>query len=182
MIFQRKISKIQPHIKEIQKKYKKNKEKQSQALMELYQKEKITPLSGCLPGIIEAIVFLSLFLVIRGAANPAGISSGLYHFFPQNLKVNLTLFNIMDMTKPLWSTTLGKSLVFLTGFLQYVQLKRAQVGAEKKKGDFQKEMVYFFPILTIIILTKFPAALGLYWLTTVVFSILQQELILRKIQ
>lgn len=182
MVFQRRIAKVQPQIKEIQKKYKNDKEKQSRALMELYQKEKITPLSGCLPGIIEAIIFLSLFLVIRGASNPAGISGGLYHFFPQTMKIDLTLFGFIDLTKSLWTTTSGKVLVFVTGFLQFLQLKRSQEGVEQKKGDFQKEMLYFFPILTIIILAKFPAALGIYWLTTTVFSLLQQELVLRKIQ
>lgn len=184
MIFQRKMSALQPKIKEIQKKYKEDKEKQSIALMEVYQKEKINPLSGCLPGVIEGVIFLSLFLVIREVSGAQTIS-GLYSFFPQNPTINLHFLNFLDLSRPLWENNIGKALVFLAGFLQFLQMKRSQEefpGENKGSQVFQKEMLYFFPIFTIIILARFPAALGLYWLTTIIFSLLQQEIVLKKFQ
>jgi len=45
----------------------------------------------------------------------------------------------------------------------------------------QKQMIYFFPVFTVIILLKLPLAVGLYWLTTAVFSIIQQHIVFKKI-
>ena len=182
IILQKKMAALQPKIKELQEKFKNDREKQSIALMELYKKEKFSPFSGCLPSIIEGIIFISLFLVIKGVISSNSLS-GLYGFMPHNINLRLSFLGIMDLTKA------NPYLAFITGFFQFVQLKRSkeiapQPSTSKKDMSeiFQKEMLYFFPIFTVIVLLTFPSALGLYWVTITIFSVLQQELVFKKMQ
>jgi len=78
-------------------------------------------------------------------------------------------------------------LAILAGVFQFFQTKMMTPKAEaedKKKTDFsgtmQKQMQYLFPIITVVILFRLPSAIGLYWLTTTLFSVIQQYIVLKK--
>jgi len=89
----------------------------------------------------------------------------------------------------------GAIIIILgAGVAQFFQMKMAtrrhETKKEKKKKQdpamemaekMQKQMIYFFPVFTVIILLKLPLAVGLYWLTTAVFSIIQQHIVFKKI-
>lgn len=176
---QKALQELQPKIKEVQNKFKNNKEEQAKAMMELYKTEKINPLSGCLPMLIQLPILIALFLVLRGiAGNSSLLDPNLfYSFVPYIEKVNLTFLGVMNLAVP------SSVLAVLAGIFQFFQTKMIVPKAKTSSGkstDFsqmmQKQMLYFFPIITILILWRLPSAIGLYWLTTTLFAIGQQYL------
>ena len=181
---QKNMAQLQPKIKEIQEKFKNDKEQQSRATMELYKKEKINPLSGCLPLIIQLPILIGLYQVFWKGFGEVQLKF-LYSFVSNPGPINTTFLGIMDLSQP------STILAVLTGIIQFFQSKmmspRPGSGqAPKKQGtpDFsgmmQKQMLYFFPIFTVFILWRMPAAVALYWLTTTLFTIIQQYIILKK--
>jgi YidC/Oxa1 family membrane protein insertase len=177
---QKALSAIQPKIKEIQEKYKKDKEQQTKALMEFYKKEKINPFSGCLPLLVQLPILLALFRVFwRGFG--AERLAYLYSFVPYPGQINTSFLGILDLAAP------SAILAVLTGIAQFFQTKMVsskQRTAPKGAPDFssmmQKQMLYFFPLFTVFILWRMPSAIGLYWLATTLFTIGQQYIILKK--
>lgn len=195
---QKALSELQPKMKEVQEKYKNDKEKQVKAMMELYQKEKINPFSGFLPILIQLPILWALYRVFWKGMDSSVLSSSLYNnpvFHIDNINQSfLGLVNLSHSTsfggQLIWANVI---LVILVGISQFVQMKMVMPNMKKSsqgkgKSDsmsqvsnvMQKQMVYFFPIFTVFILWKLPAALGLYWLVTNLFSIVQQYLIFKK--
>jgi YidC/Oxa1 family membrane protein insertase len=77
-------------------------------------------------------------------------------------------------------------LAVFAGITQFIQSKMVSPQVKSSQGknsDFsgmmQKQMLYFFPVFTILILWRFPAALAIYWIVTTLFSIFQQYLIFK---
>lgn len=183
---QKVLSELQPKIQEIQKKYKEDKERQAKEMMALYQKEKINPFGGCLPLLIQLPILIAIYRVFWRGLQP-GAMSYLYSFIPNPGAINPFFLGLLDLSQP------SLILAILAGIAQFFQTKmmssRQKLGGEKaqKKKDqvtqfsdiFQKQMLYFFPIFTIFILWKLPAAVGIYWIVTTLFSIGQQYLIFK---
>lgn len=180
---QKVLQDLQPKIQDIQKKYKGDREKQTRAMMELYQKEKINPFSGCLPLLIQLPILIALYQVFRrGLVSEEMIN--LYYFVPNPGQIDPTFFGIMNLAQP------SLVLAILAGVFQFIQTKMVAPKTSKiKKGEgqmaqfsgmMQKQMLYFFPIFTVLILWRLPAAIGLYWIITALFSIIQQRLIFKK--
>ncbi len=193
---QRALSELQPKMKEIQEKYKNDKEKQVKAMMELYQKEKINPFSGFLPILIQLPILFALYRVFWKGMEPEVLSSFLYNNPIFHIdKINQSFLGAINLGH---STSFGGQLVWanvilviLVGISQFIQMKMVMPKIKKTsrtKGDslgqvsnvMQKQMVYFLPIFTVFILWRLPAALGLYWLVTNLFSIIQQYFIFKK--
>lgn len=190
---QQALQKIQPKLKKIQKKYKNDKEKQAQATMELYKKEKVNPLSGCLPLLIQLPILLALFRVFWRGFGPEQMSF-LYSFVPDPGVINTTFLGIINLAQSC-TAEIGDQLVFLwpniilvilVGIFQFIQMKitTSQISPSSGEGQMaqfsgmmQKQMVYFFPAFAVLILWRLPAAIGVYWLITTFFSIAQYRLI-----
>jgi len=180
---QRSLQKLQPQIQETQKKYKDDKEKQAKEILNLYKKEKINPFSGLLLALIQLPILIALYRVFWGGLNPKQLAS-LYGFIFNPGHINPLFLHVIDLSKP------NIILAILAGFMQYFQTKmllpknNLSTGGQSKQADIsqvmQKQMVYFFPVFTIIILISLPSALGLYWTTSGLFSIIQQYLIFKK--
>lgn len=180
---QKSLQRLQPKIQEIQKKYKDDKEKQAKETLDLYKKEKINPFSGILISLIQIPILIALYQVFWQGLNPKELVN-LYAFIPNPGQINAFFLGLIDLSKA--------NLVFavLAGLVQYYQSKmlipKTVPGAAKqgKEVDFsqvmQKQMLYFFPVFTVIILLSLPAALGLYWMVSGLFSIVQQYFILKK--
>lgn len=182
---QKALSDLQPKIQEIQNKYKNEKEKQAKEMMVLYQKEKINPFGGCLPLLLQLPILIALFRVFQQGLQPESMVH-LYSFMPDPGTINQTFLGIVDLAMP----SLG--LAFLAGITQFFQSKMiipqqkkfsAGQTSKTKTPDFsqimQKQMLYFFPIFTVFILWRLPAAIGIYWIITALFSIGQQYLIFK---
>lgn len=163
---QKNLSKLQPKIEEIEKKYKWDGERKAKELISLYQKEKINPFGGLLPFFLQIPILIALYQVFL-----KGI---------ETISIEPKFLGIINLSNP------SPILAFLAGVSQFFQSKMMtphQKFGERKKEVvqfskiFQKQMLYFFPIFTFLILLKLPAAIGLYWAVTILFSISQQYLI-----
>ena len=181
---QRALSKLQPKIKEIQDKYKNDKAKQSQAMMEMYQKEKINPLSGCFPILIQLPILIAMYQVFLRGLTSEALRNSLYSFVPYPSSINLVFLGIIDLSQP------SIFLAILAGVLQFFQSKlsivsnKAKEGKDSNKKDFssmmQNQMLYFFPLLTVFIVWKFGSIIGLYWVVSALFSIGEQYIIKKR--
>ncbi|MBI4994004.1 membrane protein insertase YidC [Candidatus Wolfebacteria bacterium] len=157
------MQRLAPKIKEIQKTHKDDREKQAKAMMDLYREHRVNPLSQFLIILIQLPVLIALYWVfLNGIKEIPDIN----YFF-------------------LGSIDLGKSnlaIVILAALAQYFQGKLALPKTQSaKKGEelstaeiMGKQMVFIGPILTIAFLGYLPSAVGLYWLTTSFFSVIQQ--------
>ena len=177
------LQKLQPEIKEIQRKYKDKKEEQAAKMMELYKKHKINPASGCLPILIQFPILIALYrALINILNNHNGLSGVLYPFVKNPGVLNVSFLGIIDLAVP------SLFLAVLTGFFQFIQGKKMlkttptkQVAGQKM--DIQKamgkQMTYFMPLMIIFISLKLPAGLPLYWAVSTLFGIGEHMLINR---
>jgi len=180
---QKSLQGLQSKIKEIQEKYKNDREKQTRSMLELYKKEKINPFSGFLPLLVQLPILIALYQVFWGGLQPEKMVN-LYSFLPQPGSIDPTFFGILNLAQP------SATLAIFAGISQFFQAKIISPEASKdtkKAGEasqFSKtmkaQMLYFFPVFTVIILLKLPAAIALYWLVTTLFSIGQQYLVFKK--
>ncbi len=177
---QKALSELQPKVKEIQEKYKEEKEKQAQEMMALYKREKINPFSGFLLILVQLPVLIALYRVFWQGLNPEQMSL-LYSVVLTPESINPSFLGLMNLAEP------SSILAILAGIFQFVQVKMVIPKTQKsqgKKSDFSKmmqtQMQYFLPIFTVVILFRLPAAIGLYWVTTTLFTIGQQCLFTKK--
>jgi len=178
---QKNLQKLQPKIQDIQKKHKNNKEQQAKETLELYKKEKINPFSGLLLSLIQIPILIALYKVFWDGLNPEELSN-LYQFIVNPGHLDPLFLGAIDLSKP------NIIMAVFAGATQYFQSKMLipKTAAKKQTGqpDFsqlmQKQMVYFLPGFTVIILLGLPSALGLYWAVSGLFSIIQQYFILKK--
>jgi YidC/Oxa1 family membrane protein insertase len=172
------LNELQPKIQEIQKKHANDKEQQGRAMMELYKQEKFNPFGGCLPLLIQFPLLIALYQVFYRGFNSDKLSSFLYPFIQHPGIINATFLGLINLDKP------NIIFAFIAGALQFLQTKMVMPAQQQQKGQMsqfsgmmQKQMLYFMPIFTVFILWKLPAAIGLYWIVTTVFSIIQQYII-----
>lgn len=181
---QRALQNLQPQLQELQQKYKDDKEKQAKETLELYRKEKINPFSGLFLAIIQLPILIALYQVFWHGLKADELSH-LYSFVANPVHVNSLFIHIVDLSKP--------NIVFavIAGIIQFFQTKMLLPATPKAGGKqagatadmaaiMQKQMVYFFPFLTVVILFRLPSALGLYWIVSGLFSIIQQYIIVKK--
>jgi YidC/Oxa1 family membrane protein insertase len=176
---QKALTEIQPKLQAIQQKYKDDKEKQTKEMMALYQQEKINPFGGCLPLLIQLPILIALYRVFWRGLNPDSMQH-LYSFIPNPGTINPSFLGLIDLSSA------SLILAVLAGIVQFVQSKMMMPAMPKQQSQdqmaqvsemMQKQMLHFLPVFTVFILWKLPAALGLYWIVTGLFSIWQQYLI-----
>lgn len=174
---QKALTKIQPKLKEIQNNHKGDQQKQAEEMMALYKKEQINPFAGIVTLFVQLPLIIALYQVFRKGFQPEETNS-LYSFVNNPGVINPNFLGLINLAQP------HMLLAVLGGVFQFIQMKMLTPKAKKKKkkkqqADFfmnimQKQMIYFFPFLTFVILIKMPAAIALYWITTSIFSIAQQ--------
>lgn len=184
---QKKMQELQPKIKAIQTKYKDDKEKQTRELMEFYKNNKVNPLAGCLPLIIQLIILIAIYRVIINISDADFLISGevLYNFIHNPGQIKHLFINLVDLAHP------SIALAILSAIAQYYQakimIKRQEKPAEETKDaaepDFAQimttQMLYIVPAMTLYFGWVFPAGLSLYWFVSTVFMIIQQEYLLK---
>jgi len=185
---QKKMREIQPELAKLKKQYGDDNKKMQMAQLELYKKHNINPLSGCLPYLLQFVVIIALYSVLQSFVQKAG---------GMGIAVN-TRFFWLDLSKPdmlrvipilAGVTQLALSLMILPGKERHdlipdtaktKKLKEANK-QEAKTQDMaeamQQQMVFLMPVMTGVLALNFPSGLGLYWVATTVFSIVQQWII-----
>src|SRR3989339_325036 len=175
---QRAMTGIQSEIKDVQKKYKDNPEAQAKAVSEIFKREKISPLGPIVPILIQLPILIALYQLFWQGLWVQ--ENHLYSFVSRPDIINPLFFSI-DLSRP---SVILATLAGLAQLVQTLMLPNA-LKTNKDSGDMkermssalQKQMMFFFPVLTVFILLKLPSALGLYWLATSVFTILQQYIL-----
>lgn len=167
---------LQPKIQEVRAKYKKDPSRQSKELMALYQQHHVNPFISILLLLVQLPILIALYKVFRGGFDMAIITPLLYSFVHAPV-IRSTFFGIINLAKP------SLLLALLTATAQFFQSKmsmRKTLSAKSKSNVSimaQKSMLYILPFFTFIFLTSLNAAIGLYWITTTVFTIGQQYII-----
>jgi YidC/Oxa1 family membrane protein insertase len=175
------LAKVQPEIKKLQEKYKGDKERMQQELMKFYRENKVNPFSSCLPILAQLPVFLSLFYMLRedlrydicpdvnppGTPNPqpCGADHGESQF----------LF-ITDLTARAGGTEL-LALIVLYVASQLLSTILMSTATDRN----QKMIMYALPFVFIAFIWQFPAGLLVYWITTNLWTIVQQAIVRRRI-
>ncbi len=177
---QNELKKIQPKVKELQEKYKDDKEKQAEKVLELYNKENISPFSGIIPLFIQFPIIISLFQIFRRGLG-AGELVNLYDFIQFPETINYMFLGMMDLSEP------SIILAVIAGIGQFIQVQITMGSVDNensknnKKGGFgeimKSQMKFMLPLVTVFILSSLPSVVGIYWIITVVFSIFQHYLI-----
>lgn len=170
----RRMSDLGPKLKEIQKKYGKDKQKLQQKTLELYSREGVNPYSGCLPILLQLPVFFALYKTLMEF--PFGQDASAY-FLGFNLTQAYGLGLDYHLILPLIA---GGSTYLMTKVSMSATPKNtaAPAGAEQT----QKFMLIFMPIFLAYIVATVPSGLGLYIITMNIMSILQTVYINNKIQ
>lgn len=180
---QKALQELQPKIDEIKKKYADKKEEQAKAMMELYKREKVNPFSSCLPLLIQLPFLWAVFRVFRDGLNGGALDS-VYSFISRPETLKLTSFGFLDLSQS------NMVLAVLAGLAQFWQAKmmstkRPEIKSEGSKDEnmmaiMNKQMLYFMPVLTVVICMRFPSGLALYWLTTTILTAFQQLYIFKR--
>jgi len=181
------MQRLQPEIKKLQAKHKGDRQKLNEEMMELYKENKVNPLGGCLPLVVQFPVFISLFHVLRSTAATVPIGSQLYKDIIAAKPNGLTFLGMdlslkaTDSHSSLWVALpyyILVGAVFLTGFLQSRQSQRnTPPGANAQMQMVTKVLPIAFGAFSLF----FPAGLVLYFLVSNLWRLGQQELIMRKI-
>ncbi len=154
-----KMRKLQPKMLELRERYGEDRQKLSQETMDLYRKEKVNPLGGCLPILIQMPVFLALYWVLLES-------------------VELRHAPFMLWIRDLSAMDPFFVLPLLMGASMYYQQKLNPPPPD----PMQAKVFQFMPIIFTVFFLFFPAGLVLYWLVNNVLSMAQQWVITRRIE
>lgn len=171
------ITKIQPQIQKIQKQYKDDPVRQSQELMALYKESGFNPFMSFLVVIIQLPVLIALYRVFLSGIQNANHASLLYPWVHETHAFSTLFLSFMDLSKPLLAITV---LACSTQFFQSWYMMQKQKGAGAQAATTQI-MALISPVLTFVILFPLPSVIGLYWIVTTLFSIVQQALVQRSV-
>jgi YidC/Oxa1 family membrane protein insertase len=159
------LQRLQPEMKKIQARYKDDKQRQQQAMMEFYKEHQVNPLGSCLPLILQFPFFIGLYQTLRSKPFKAEVGDGGQFFF------------IPDITKPLTGHT--TELVVIIVIYVATQLCSSYVSAINVQDKNQKRLLFIFPFVFVPVVINFEAGLLVYWITTNVWTI-GQMLFVRK--
>ncbi|MCE7795178.1 membrane protein insertase YidC [Sphingobium sufflavum] len=167
---------VQPKMKAIQEKYKNDKAKQQQEIMELYKREKVNPLAGCLPIFLQIPVFFALYKVLTLTIEMRHQPFALWIkdlSAPDPLHI-LNLFGLLPFTPPAF-LGIGVLAVLLgiTMFLQF-RLNPAPMDAT------QKQVFAIMPWMMMFVMAPFATGLLIYWITSNILTVAQQQWLYRR--
>ncbi len=151
------MQKLQPIMAELREKYKNDKERMSREVMELYKKNRVNPLSGCLPMIVQIPVFIALYNVLMNAIE---LRHAPFHFWIAD----------MSIKDPYYITPL------IMGATMFLQQKMSPSAPDPT----QQKVMMMMPVIFTFMFMNLPSGLVLYWIVNNTLSITQQYYILKK--
>ncbi len=171
-----KMKKLQPEMARLRDRYKDDRMKQQQALMELYKKEKINPMAGCLPIVIQIPVFFALYkvLYVTIEMRHAPFFGWIQDLSAPDPTTIFNLFGLIPWTPP-HMLMLGVWPIIM-GITMFVQMKLNPTPPD----PIQEKLFTWMPVLFTFLLAAFPAGLVIYWTWNNSLSILQQWVIMRR--
>ncbi len=165
------MKKLQPKTQKIREKYKEDPQRMNEEMMHLYKKHSVNPVGGCFPLLLQMPIFISLFTMLRTAAELR---------FASFLWINdLAAADVLFKSVPLVSEipVLGSAgpLPLLMGGAMFLQ-QRVTGGTSGP----QKNLTYIMPVAFTFLFMRFPAGLVLYWLTNSLLTFIVQYTISKK--
>jgi YidC/Oxa1 family membrane protein insertase len=195
---QRALTALQPHMKEIQKKYKDDRQKQSEEMMKLYKEHKTNPLASCFPILAQAPIFFALFTVLNGIAakTDEGVSAPIARGFLKGeyldsaaqatffgAKISETFLGSPDLTVKIVTVLL---IIFMSATTFTTQRQLMVKGMPKMDASNnmmlqqQKIMLYAFPVIFAVSGVNFPVGVLIYWSTTNLWTWGQQYYVIKR--
>lgn len=167
----RALQALQPQIKELQEKYKNDKQRMQQEMMRIYKENKVNPFASCIPLIAQLPVFITLFYVLKNELPddmgcPAAGSCAAH---------GAEFFFISDLTAKATGSELIVLLVLYVG-TQLISGMVMSLSADKS----QRMLMFLLPLIFVPFILNFPSGLILYWITTNVWTI-GQQLVIRQV-
>ena len=148
------MSDIQPKIQEIQRKYANDKETMNAKMAELYQQENFNPMGGCLPMIVQMIIIMGLFALVR---NPMIYLSDDSMYFA----IHESFLWIKDLSQPdLWILPIAAGVAT---FFSFWMNQQSGLNPQAGSNMMTNIMKYFFPIMIVWLARSYPSALAIYW-------------------
>jgi YidC/Oxa1 family membrane protein insertase len=204
---QRKMMEIAPELRKVQEKYKGKKdqlsrEAMSRETMALYKKHGTSPVSGCLPLLVQMPIFFALFSVLNDVTRHAQAGTGgvglltpelTQEFYNAKLfgvaSLHDTLIGAWEAQAPGWQVTVGILLVLVvlmivSQFFTQLQIISKNLSPEAKTGQayqIQKIMLYVLPLAFIFSGVFFPLGVVIYWFTSNVWTMVQQFVVIRNL-
>ncbi|HZL04704.1 MAG TPA: membrane protein insertase YidC, partial [Coriobacteriia bacterium] len=150
------MQRLAPKIKELQEKYKDDKQRMNQEMMKFYQENKVNPLGSCLPLLLQIPFFIALFELLRSESFQADIAG------------NAAFGPINDLAEPLTGqpVVLGFMVVLYVA-TQLIATMITSIGGDKT----QQRIMMALPFVFVIFIINFEAGLIVYWITTNVWTI-----------
>jgi YidC/Oxa1 family membrane protein insertase len=161
---------VTPRLMALRERYGEDRVRLNQAMMELYKTEKINPLGGCLPIVVQIPVFIALYWVLLSSVE---MRDAPWIGWIQDLAAPDTLFG----TIPGLDMPIGL-LPILMAITMFIQTKLNPTPPD----PVQAKLMMFMPLIFSVMFFFFPAGLVLYWLVNNIYSIIQQWLITRSIE
>jgi YidC/Oxa1 family membrane protein insertase len=170
------MKKVQPQMLEIRERYKDDRAKQQQALMELYKTEKINPVAGCWPMLIQVPVFFALYkvLFVTIEMRHAPFFGWIRDLAAPDPTSIFNLFGLIPWDPPAFLLIGVWPLIM--GFTMFLQMKLNPAPTEPA----QQMIFNWMPVIFTFMLATFPAGLVIYWAWNNTLSVLQQYVIMRR--
>jgi YidC/Oxa1 family membrane protein insertase len=171
-----KMKKLQPEMERIKAAHPEDKAKQQQEIMEMYKKEKVSPLSGCLPIFVQIPIFFAIYKVILTSIE---LRHAPFYGWIKDLSAPdpTSLFNLFGLIP--WQPPLLLMLgiwPILMGITMWVQMRLNPAPAD----PIQASLFNWMPLIFTFMLASMPAGLVIYWTWSNLLSILQQSYIMKK--
>lgn len=158
----KRMAALQPQMKALQEKYKDDPQKLNRKMMEFWKEHKVSPLGGCLPMLLQIPVFFGFFMMIRSAIELRGAS----FLWVADLSRPDTLFHIAGFPVNLLPLLMGATMFW------QAKLTPPSPGMD----PMQQKIMKYLPLMFMVFLYGYSAALTLYWTTQNLLTILQTKL------
>jgi YidC/Oxa1 family membrane protein insertase len=171
---QREMAELGPEMEKLKERHKGDQAAQGQAMMELYKQRNINPLGGCLPLLIQIPVLLGLYRVFLNVFKPESLQA-LYSFVPNPETIQTLSFGVLDLGLR------SIPLALAAGAAQFIHALLSRPAQQTGQAAMlSKQMLYFFPLMIIVVSWNLPAGLALYWVVSTLLSIGEQWYIKRS--
>jgi YidC/Oxa1 family membrane protein insertase len=164
---------VQPKMQALQKQYGKDREKLMQEQMKLYKEHNVNPLAGCLPMLVQMPIWIGLYSALFNLSGDPSFAGGSHFLWIANL-------SLPEPNNLSWPPTWPLHVPFLpilVGATQFVVQKMMTMPTTDPQQKSMQSMMQFMPIMFVFFTLSVPAGLAVYWLTSNIFSMVQQYFI-----
>lgn len=166
----KKMREIQPEIDKLREKYKDNPQEMQIKMQEIYKKNQVNPLAGCLPLFVQMCIFITLFRVLNNANSIPNDATFLWFNLKQpDALVKLPFTGVFSAINifPLLNTV-----------VTFFQQKMMSAGTQDSNPQM-KTMLYTLPLVILVMTYNMPSGVSLYWFTSSLLAVIQQFFIMK---